>query len=95
MIDNRSRYLEARRYLPAAEGEGFAGIRPREIATLEGVLEHVLQRGDRLDLLAREYYGDAHLWWRILDANPHLFFAGAAELDALAGQVLLIPGDGR
>ena len=29
----------------------------------------ITQHGDRLDLLANEYYGDPHLWWYIAKAN--------------------------
>lgn len=28
--------------------------------------------GDRLDILARDYYGDSELWWVIASANPSL-----------------------
>ena len=29
----------------------------------------ITQHGDRLDLLANDYYGDQHLWWYIAKAN--------------------------
>ena len=29
----------------------------------------ITQWGDRLDLLANEYYGNSHLWWYIAKAN--------------------------
>jgi len=74
MLDDRSRYRQARAYVSEETGQ------------------HTLQKGERLDLLAREYYGDSRLWWRILDANPQVFFGGTATLDALAGRVILIPG---
>lgn len=31
---------------------------------------HIYQLGDRIDLLAHKYYGEAQLWWVIMDANP-------------------------
>ena len=31
---------------------------------------------DCLDLLARHYYNDDRLWWRIADANPEFVYAG-------------------
>lgn len=31
---------------------------------------HIFQKGDRIDLLSYRYYGDAQLWWVIMDANP-------------------------
>ncbi len=96
MLDARSRYRHARAYVSGEAGRPvFAGTRPRDIRTREGAIEHTLQKGERLDLLAREYYGDSRLWWQILDANPQLFFGGTATLDALAGSVILIPGNER
>lgn len=35
-------------------------------------IEHVTIAGDRWDLLAWDYYGDAHGYARIVAANPHL-----------------------
>lgn len=35
-------------------------------------LEHITRAGDRWDLLAWHYYGDATLITPIIDANPHL-----------------------
>lgn len=46
-------------------------------------------RGEEIDLLARRYYGDESLWWRILDANP-LFY----PLDLKAGDVINLPAPG-
>jgi nucleoid-associated protein YgaU len=70
----KSRYAAARPFTPPADGRApFPGLRPRPIAAAEGVLEHLVKAGDRLDLLARHYYNNDRLWWRILDANPELF----------------------
>ncbi len=93
MIDNRSRYRDTPGFsADDPQSTAFAGIRPRHVVTLDGAIEHVLQKGERIDLLARHYYGDDRLWWRILDANPQIDYGGSPELDALAGQVILIPG---
>jgi nucleoid-associated protein YgaU len=73
-----------------AQGEVFRGLRPREIRRATGVIEHVVKAGDRLDLLARHYYDDDRLWWRILDANPG-FLDGDLLLDGVEGAVILIP----
>lgn len=35
-------------------------------------IEHVTVDGDRWDLLAWDYYGDAHGYARIVRANPHV-----------------------
>ena len=69
----------------------FTGIRPREIGTAGGVIEHVIKTGDRLDLLAGHYYNDDRLWWRIVDANPEFLFGGDMVLDTMEGQVILVP----
>lgn len=72
-----SRYERARPY--RADGGGsvpFPGVRPRPIEEAEGVIEHVVSAGDRLDRLARHYYDDDRLWWRIVDANPEVLYGG-------------------
>ena len=83
MIGRGSRYRNARRFTPREEGgEAFAGIRPREIGLAVGVVEHRVTAGERLDLLARHYYNDDRLWWRIADANPRFLYAGDMVLEA-------------
>jgi len=91
MILKGSRYEQARRFDPAVDGTRFPGVRPREIGPAVGVVEHVVKSGDRLDLLARHYYNDDRLWWRIADANPE--FADPALLvdEDRVGQIILIP----
>lgn len=88
-----SRYEKARAFAPATGGRPtFPGIRPRDAATLPGVVEHTVRAGDRLDLLARHYYNDDRLWWRIVDANPEALYGGDLLTEEMEGQVLLIPG---
>ena len=88
MLVKKSRYKDARFFQPPGV---FPGIRAREIGAALGVVEHEIQVGDRLDQLARHYYNDDRLWWRIMDANPDIVF-GQDVLDTdLAGQVILIP----
>jgi len=53
-----------RRYL----GRRF--IPPADAATI--VAQHLVVAGDRLDVLAQQYYGDPLLGWRIADANGAL-----------------------
>ncbi len=64
----------ARRLVPRAE-------------TLATLGEHVVEEGDRLDLIAARWYGDPELWWRIADANP---CAHPDELTATVGRWLRI-----
>jgi nucleoid-associated protein YgaU len=87
-----SRYAKARSFGPDSDGnEVFPGVRAREIGLATGVIEHVVQAGDRLDLLARHYYNDDRLWWRIVDANPRFVFAGNMVSQDMEGEVILIP----
>jgi nucleoid-associated protein YgaU len=72
-------------------GASFSGTRVRQVNTAEGVLEHTIQAGERLDLLALHYYNDDRKWWRILDANPYLIDAGEVVLDAYEGETIVIP----
>lgn len=85
MAERRSRYADARPF----EGTAFAGLRPRPVGRPDGAVEHRVRRGDRLDLLAHEYYNDDRLWWWIADANPEAVEAG--ELVAADGRAILIP----
>ncbi len=92
MLMGNSRYKNGRRFAADEQGQvRCKGIRERVIGPAVGVVEHVIEAGDRLDLLAHHYYNDARLWWRILDANPDL--AGGVELSLAekAGEVILIP----
>jgi len=43
--------------------------------------------GDRIDSIAHKLYGNAQLYWAIMDANPRYF----SELEIQAGDVLIIP----
>ncbi len=42
----------------------------RLIPKVPATFEHTVTQSDRIDLLAYKYYGDAHKWWHICDANP-------------------------
>ncbi len=91
MLLKNSRYKEARRFEVDDSGQvRCKGTRPREIGPAIGVVEHVIQEGDRLDLLAHHYYSDCRLWWRILDANPDLVCGVEISLAERGGEVILI-----
>lgn len=92
MFKKGSRYENTRTFDPTPAGlTVFEGIRPRAIGPATGVIEHVIKTGERLDLLAGNYYNDDRLWWRIVDANPEFLFGGDMVLDRMEGQVILIP----
>jgi len=92
MFQKGSRYEKCVPFTPGSDGAVvFSGIRPRAIGSAIGVVEHVVKAGDRLDLLARHYYNDDRLWWRIADANPDFLYAGDMVLEGMEGRVILIP----
>jgi nucleoid-associated protein YgaU len=102
-----SRYETARAFAAADGGAPpFPGVRARDIAPAPPVLEHTVEAGDRLDRLARHYYNDDRLWWRIVDANPEVFYGadllreqagelpvagGPLSLERMVGRAILIP----
>jgi nucleoid-associated protein YgaU len=71
--------------------EGFCGIRSRIIGSAPAVIEHVLAKDERLDLIALHYYNDSTLWWRIIDANPDVIYAGDLMIANRVGTVIVIP----
>jgi hypothetical protein len=87
-----SRYDGVKTFAPGdAPGAPFPGLRARDIGPATGLLEHVVGAGERLDLLALQFYNDDRLWWRILDANPGLTLEPGLSLASLEGRVLIIP----
>lgn len=87
-----SRYENARNFTDTDSSRtSFRGTRERVIKTTEGVLEHTLEAGQRLDLIALHYYNDDKKWWKILDANPHLMNAGEIIIDEFEGEIIVIP----
>lgn len=85
MISKNSRYA-ACLILRGAEGDSL-GTRSR-IDTTPRYDDrfHTVIEGDRIDLIAHRYLGDARLWWIVADYND-LFF----PLELEAGTVLRIP----
>lgn len=91
MITKGSRYENAVLFqYSAGDRRAFNGIRPRPIGPATPVLEHTVSEGERHDLLAMHYYNEQKLWWRILDANPDVLYAGDLA-DRDASDPLLIP----
>lgn len=92
MLVKKSRYKNAVSFSTLSDGsEVFPGFRARSIGVTNGVIEHEVQVGDRLDHLARHYYNDDRFWWRIVDANPQFTFAANMLDEDMSGQVILIP----
>lgn len=87
-----SRYINVRYFSKSdINGAAFRGTRERQIKRAEGVVEHTIELGQRLDLLALHYYNDDKKWWRILDANPHILNAGDLVIDEFEGETIVIP----
>ncbi|MEW6252815.1 MAG: LysM peptidoglycan-binding domain-containing protein [Planctomycetota bacterium] len=74
---------------PAARTGQPAGTRKPAAATPKGAPRtHVVQKGDTLFSIAKQYYGDGSKWKRIQDANPQI----ASDPKKLqAGATLTIP----
>lgn len=87
-----TRYAKSRSFTGNENGgKIFRGVRSRKIEPAEGVIEHVLAKDERLDLLALQYYNDSSLWWRIVDANPDIVFSGDLMEANMVGKVIVIP----
>jgi hypothetical protein len=100
MFLKTSRYLTVPAFEPDPDGRAdFRGIRPRPIPPTAGVIEHRLDRDDRPDRLAGEYYAANRAWWRIMDANPDFLIAGpllgadGAQVSGGDGVVPPVPPD--
>lgn len=84
--------FEGSRYVPTSlyerEHGGIAfNIRTRVKFNLENASYYTVVRGDTIDGIAYNLYGNAQLYWAILDANPQY----SSELDVEVGDVLVIP----
>lgn len=91
-MSNVRRYEPMRAFAPGPDGVvSFGGVLPRPIPTPEGVVEHVIKAGDRLDALATYYYDDSRLWFHILDANPQLECGGDLTDPDRVGTRIVIP----
>ena len=92
MFGKQSRYKDAKLFTENDNAERvFDGVRARDIGPAQGVIEHEVRHGDRLDLLALHYYNNDRLWWRIVDANPDIQFSQKLLDDSMGGRVILIP----
>ncbi|XXT15203.1 LysM domain-containing protein [Sorangium sp. So ce429] len=58
--------------------------------TIEGSpVPHRVIEGEHVDAIARRFFGDERLFWRVLDANPVVY-----PLDIRPGDVLQLPAQG-
>ena len=81
-----SRYIRTPIY--ARNGQSFIfNIRDKFKFNSENSTYYTVVQGDTIDGIAYKFYGNAKLYWAILDANPQL----QSELDISIGDVLMIP----
>jgi hypothetical protein len=76
--------------VPGPDGRDIRYLRRRLLPPLDSfttLTRHVVAAGDRPDLLAFTFLGDAEQWWRIADANPVL---DPRELTARPGSAIRI-----
>lgn len=69
-MEKTSRYRGCVKYRDLADGVIYRQSCPRRVFRRKETDQyHILAQGERLDLLAYRYYGDAALWWVIAEAN--------------------------
>ena len=85
MIGELSRYANCVLFVDGIDE--YIGNRSRIDASPQSDdIYHIVQTGDRIDLLAYRYLGDPSLWWVICDYND-IFF----PLELAVGTALRIP----
>lgn len=73
MIWKGSRYTKSQVIAPVdAEGRSHRVLALRKLPETQGVFEHIVVEGERLDQIANRYYGEPKKYWLILDANPDI-----------------------
>lgn len=80
-----SRYTETPVYVKG--DTAILEIRQRVQFNLERATYYTVIQGDTLDGIAYKKYGNAQLYWAILDANS----VYQSEMDVKAGDIILIP----
>lgn len=80
------------RYSDLCDNTKNERLTERPIRTKDGLIEHTVKSGERLDQIAAYYYGDPSGWWRILDANPDIRSAVDFCMGAYGGRTIVIPG---
>jgi hypothetical protein len=88
MITANSRYADSTLALVAsARGTNLTLVPSQQREWTFKFTYHQVTGSDRIDLLAMQYFGDAHMWWSIADANPEVL-----DWTVLTpGQIIRIP----
>lgn len=81
-----SRYTKTSAYV--RKGETLVlSIRDRINFDLSNATFYTVVQGDTIDGIAYRQYGNAQLWWAIMDANPKY----QTEIEIMPGDLLVIP----
>lgn len=88
MFSRQSRYRDVPDVtVPDARGRMVLAKDLRTTPVVTGTYRHTVTAGDRLDMLAWQYYGRPLQFWRICDANPDvlspLALVGQETIDAV------------
>ena len=81
-----SRYTKTSAYVRRGETLVLS-IRDRMIFDLSNATFYTVVQGDTIDGIAYRQYGNAQLWWAIMDANPKY----QTELEVKPGDIIVIP----
>lgn len=73
---------------PAPGGGTTRAVKPRPLPSPDAA-PYTVQDHDRLDILAKNQYGDGTRYWHIADANSEL---EAERLTDVPGRVIAVPG---
>ena len=84
------RYRNIRTLRNAQGIEYYRGTKYPDIPLSENDIYVITVFGDRLDILANQYYGDSTLYWIISAANPSQSFS---SMYIIEGSQLRIPND--
>lgn len=81
-----SRYIKTPIF--AKDGQAFIfNIREKQKFNSDLATYYTVIEGDTLDGIAFKNYGNANLYWAILDANPQYM----SEMDIKVGDTIMIP----
>lgn len=81
-----SRYTKTSAYLRQG-GNLILSVRERNHFNLDRATFYTVVQGDTIDGIAYTQYGNAQLWWAIMDANP----VYQSEVEVKPGDILVIP----
>lgn len=85
-IHSGSRYIKTPIF--SCRGQSFIfNIRKKTKFNPDSATYYTFKREDTLDGIAYSMYGNANLYWAILDANPQYL----SETDIPVGAILMIP----